>query len=63
MIDIKSYIKIGYVAEKCQVTTQTIRKWEKDGRIKGERHPISNARYYKPEDVERLVKEVFNVQD
>ena len=62
MIDISGYIKIGEVAKKCGVTSQTIRKWESDGRIKSERHPISKARYYKPEDVERLVKEVFSVQ-
>lgn len=63
MVDITDYIKIGRVAERCRVTAQTIRKWEQKGRIKSERHPISNARYYKSEDVERLVKEVFNVQD
>lgn len=62
MIDISSYIKIGEVAKRCCVTPQTIRKWEADGKIKSERHPISKARYYKPEDVQRLVKEVFNVQ-
>jgi len=40
------------------VTPLTLRNWDKNGKFLAGRHPISNYRIYKMEDLEMLVREI-----
>ena len=40
------------------VTPLTLRNWDKNGKLKAARHPMSNYRVYKMEDIEKIVKDI-----
>ena len=52
------YVKIKEAAEILGVTGNTLRNWEKTGKIKVYRWPHNNYRLYKKEDLEAILKEV-----
>jgi len=52
------YLTIKEAAEFLGVTPLTLRNWDKNGKLKASRHPMSNYRIYKLEDLERLSKEI-----
>lgn len=51
------YYNISEVAELLGISTQTLRRWDKNGQFKSSRHPINNYRVYSEEQVNNLVKE------
>ena len=53
------YLKITDAAKFLGVSGNTLINWEKEGKIKVYRHPINNYRYYKKEDLEKILK-AFN---
>ena len=54
----KNYLKILEAAEYLGVTSQTLRNWDKDGKLKPYRHPLNNYRMYKKSDLDKLFKRV-----
>jgi predicted site-specific integrase-resolvase len=40
------------------VTPLTLRNWDKSGKLKTMRHPMSNYRIYKLDDLEQILKEM-----
>jgi DNA repair protein RadD len=46
------FLRIGPAAEYVGVSTQTLRRWEKEGRIPAVRHPGNDYRYYRRADLE-----------
>ncbi|MEC1179232.1 MerR family transcriptional regulator [Metasolibacillus meyeri] len=50
----KDYFTIGEVAKEANVSTSSIRHWEKEGLIKPERHKESGFRIYSPIDIRRV---------
>ncbi len=54
----KKYLTIKEAAKFIGVTPLTLRNWDKEGKFPAKRHPISNYRIYKLEDIERLAKEI-----
>ena len=50
-------LKIGEVAEKCGVSTGTIRDWVKKGYIKCDRTP-GGTRIFREEEVEALLRRI-----
>lgn len=55
---INEYMKIKEAADFLGVTTQTLRNWEKTGKLKSFRHPMSNARLYKREQLEDVLASI-----
>lgn len=53
-------LKIGEVAEKCGVSTGTIRDWVKKGYIKCDRTP-GGMRIFREEEVEALLSRMVGV--
>lgn len=49
------FMTIKEAAEFLGVTPLTLRNWDKNGKLPTTRHPMSNYRIYKTEDLERLV--------
>jgi len=58
---LQSVMNIKEAAEYLGISTTTIKRWEKLGRIKSVRHPINNYRLYKVEDLQSLLDELFKV--
>lgn len=54
----KKYLTIKEAAEFLGVTPLTLRNWDKNGKFVASRHPISNYRIYKMENIEKLLKEI-----
>ncbi len=52
------YITIKKAAEILGVTTLTLRNWDNSGKFSAGRHPISNYRVYKVEDLEAILMEI-----
>lgn len=56
MTDIKTYT-VGEVAKIFGVNAETIRRWDKSGKLPSKRHPINNYRVYTQQQIDGLMKE------
>lgn len=54
----KRYLTIKEVAKILGVTPQTLRNWDKEGKLKALRNPINNYRIYKPEEIELFLRKI-----
>lgn len=52
------YITIKQAAKILGVSTLTLRNWDNSGKFPAGRHPISNYRVYRVEDVEQILMEM-----
>ena len=52
------HLKIGQAADVLGVTRQTLRNWDKQGRLVPRRHPINGYRIYRLADIHRLLLKV-----
>jgi len=52
------FITIKEAAKMLGVTPLTLRNWDKNGKLPTTRHPMSNYRIYRKEDLERLIREI-----
>ena len=52
------YITIKQAAKLLGVSPLTLRNWDNSGKFPAGRHPISNYRVYKTEDVEELLAQM-----
>jgi excisionase family DNA binding protein len=48
-------LTIGEAAKRVGVSRDTLRRWEKKGKLKSQRSP-TNRRYYNPEQLDFLIK-------
>jgi site-specific DNA-methyltransferase (adenine-specific) len=55
----KDFITIKEAAEILGVSRDTLRRWDKAGKLKTRRHPMNNFRIYDPAEVEALRKAVL----
>jgi excisionase family DNA binding protein len=52
----KDYLKIKEAAEYLNVTAQTLRNWDNDGKLKPYRNPMNKYRLYKKADLDKILK-------
>ncbi len=52
------YLKIKEAATLLEVTTQTLRNWDQNGKLKAKRHKMNKYRLYKKVDLEKLRKSI-----
>ena len=55
----KEFITIKEAAEILSVRRDTLRRWDKAGKLKTKRHPMNNFRIYDPTEVEALRKAIL----
>ena len=48
------YYKIGEASEIIGVSETTLRRWDNNGKLKTQRHPINNYRVYSEEKIRDL---------
>ncbi|MEI7810399.1 MAG: MerR family DNA-binding transcriptional regulator [bacterium] len=54
----KIYINIKEASEMLGVSKLTLRNWDRDGKLTALRHPISNYRVYKSEDIKKMISKM-----
>ena len=54
----KLYVNIKDAAEILGVSKLTLRNWDKAGKLSALRHPISNYRVYKIEDLKKILSQM-----
>jgi len=52
------YFTIKNASKFLKVTAQTLRNWDKAGKLKPHRHPMNNYRLYKESDLKKLLKKI-----
>ena len=52
------YLKIHEAADLLKITKQTLRNWDKQGKLKPHRHPLNNYRLYKKSDMVKLLNKI-----
>ena len=54
----KDYITIKKAAEYLKVSGQTLRNWDKQGKLKTYRNPMNNYRLYKKAELDKILKSI-----
>lgn len=54
----KGLITVKEAAELFGVTTQTIREWDRKGKLKAVRHPMNNYRLYRLIDLKKITDQI-----
>ena len=55
ILNSKDYIWVGEASEILGVCKETLRNWDKNGKLKSYRHSMSKFRLYKKEDIYTLL--------
>lgn len=59
----KSFYTVSEVADMLGTTKETLRRWDKSGKLKAQRHPVNNYRAYKFSDLEQFEQIGFLFKD
>lgn len=54
VVTVNDLLSVAQVADMLSVSKQTVRVWDKQGKLKAERRPISNYRVYRREEIEKI---------
>jgi len=54
----KKYLTVKEVARMLSVTPQTLRNWDKTGKLKALRNPINNYRVYNIKEIELFLRKI-----
>lgn len=54
----RHYLTIKEAADFLDITTLTLRNWDKKGKLVAFRHPINDYRLYRIADLEKFVKSI-----
>ena len=60
---IKDYYSLSEAAELLGKSKETLRRWDRDGKLLAVREPISEYRVYKKDDINFLLKPLFDELD
>lgn len=52
----KGLITVKQAANLFDVSIQTIRRWDKAGKLKAQRHPMNDYRLYREVEIKKLVE-------
>jgi excisionase family DNA binding protein len=58
MKTLKDFLTIKQAAEFMGVTAETLRNWDRRGKLIPFRHPINRYRLYRKSDLEKLLKSI-----
>lgn len=52
------FIQIKEASEILGVSKLTLRNWDNNGKLRAYRHPISNYRVYRAEDIDNIIRKI-----
>jgi DNA (cytosine-5)-methyltransferase 1 len=56
-------VRVGAAAEMLGVCKETLRNWDKSGRLVPTRHPVTGYRYYQPKDLENFLANLLRQRE
>ncbi len=59
----KNYISLAEASEILGKSKETLRRWDKEGKLSAVREPISNYRVYKRDDIQSLLGDMFEEEE
>ena len=54
----KDYVTVKEAAKNLGVNPETLRRWDRAGKLKAKRNPMNNYRLYSVKDIENLKKQI-----
>jgi len=63
VIKLSDYLRISEAAEFLGVSPNTLRNWERAGKIVAHRHPVNDYRLFKREELNELLDQVVQQRD
>ncbi len=54
---LENWVRVGEAAAILGVTTKTLRKWDRTGKVRARRHPVNGYRLYVREELENLLNQ------
>jgi excisionase family DNA binding protein len=57
-LNLADYLTVGQAADTLGVSRNTLRNWDKAGKLKPRRHPVNGYRLYRRAELEALLKQV-----
>lgn len=61
--EFKDMLRVGEAASFLGVSRETLRNWDKSGRLKPARHPITGYRYYQLAKLEEFLNQAVGVSE
>lgn len=58
MDKLRDYLRIAEAAEHLGVSPNTLRNWERAGKIQARRHPVNKYRLFRREELDALLRRV-----
>ena len=58
MTKLRDFLRISDAAEYLGVSPNTLRNWERAGKIVAHRHPVNRYRLFKREDLDAVLRKV-----
>jgi excisionase family DNA binding protein len=55
-------VRVGQAAKQIGVSKETLRNWDKSGRLVATRHPVTGYRYYRQIDLDEFLRSVTTEQ-
>ncbi|OGT08323.1 MAG: hypothetical protein A2X78_03060 [Gammaproteobacteria bacterium GWE2_37_16] len=59
----KKLLTIRQAAKTLDVSPDTLRRWDKAGKLKATRHPMNNYRLYSVQTIEKLKNKMFECRE
>jgi len=59
MAKLNEYLTVGEAAELLGVSKDTLRRWDRAGKLKARRHPITGYRLYLRRELEALLRGIL----
>jgi excisionase family DNA binding protein len=56
MSKLSDFLTVGEAAEHLGVSRDSLRRWDRSGKLKARRHPITGYRLYLRDDLDRLLR-------
>lgn len=56
MVKLRDYLRISDAADYLGVSPNTLRNWERAGKIVAHRHPVNQYRLFRREDLDALLR-------
>ena len=58
MAKLRDFLRISEAAEYLGVSPNTLRNWERTGKILAQRHPVNRYRLFRQQDLDSLLSQV-----
>ena len=62
MTKLDEYMTVSQAAGHLGISADTLRRWDRAGKLEAMRHPVNHYRLYRESDLDRILKSIRPVQ-